>query len=381
MTKRHTPSYSQTPVNELENELRDTIRRYELLFQATNDVVYEFDIQSGRVVWNDALFYYYGYSRDEDVNLIDWWSSHIHSDDALRIHHEISNWFDSEVDSWQLEYRFMKADGTYADVVDRCVVTRNSEGVPLTIVGSLLDVTRQKQLDRAKDEFISLVSHQLRTPLTAIRLYSDMLSNGLYGVLTELQESPIRHINDASVRLINLVSNILDISKIELGHITSDPVEVDMKELLLLHIQDTQPLIDTKNIAIQFDYDESIETLSIDTTIFGQIFHNLLTNAIRYAKDAGERWIHISFQRHNEGYVLCVKDNGLGIPLSSKPFIFNRFYRAPNVLETEQQGSGLGLYMIKLMCESTGCKVWFQSKENQGTTFYVQLPPDGMRAS
>ena len=380
MTARHTATDSHLPVNELENELRETIRRYELLFQATNDVVYEFDIESGRVVWNDALFYHYGYNRTEEVNLVEWWAGHIHPDDAFRTQSEISNWFESDVVSWLLEYRFMKADGTYVDVVDRCVVKRNKKGVPVTIVGSFLDVTRQKQLDKAKDEFISLVSHQLRTPLTAIRLYSDMLMNGMYGVLSEMQQPPVQHIADASVRLINLVGNILDISKIELGHIVSDPIDVDIKQFLLTHTKDITPLLDEKNIELYFEFDDTIKNVAIDTTIFGQILHNLLTNSIRYTKETGKHWIRVSFLRNDEGYVLIVKDNGMGIPLSAKPYIFNRFFRAPNALATEQQGTGLGLYMIKLMSEAAGCKVWFNGKENKGTTFYVQLPPDGMQA-
>lgn len=380
MSARHAQLDLPLPVNELENELHETIRRYELLFDATNDVVYEFDIESGGVVWNDALFRHYGYKREDDVNRVEWWADHIHPDDALRAQDEITNWFESDVNSWHLEYRFMKSDGTYADIIDRCVVKRSKRGTPVTIVGSFLDVTHQKQLDRVKDEFISLVSHQLRTPLTAIRLYSDMMLNGLYGSLTNVQKSPIQNISDASVRLINLVGNILDISKIELGHIASDPVDVNIKNLLLSHIQDVEPLLDAKKIEMRFEFDDTIDKVAIDKTIFGQIVHNLLTNSIRYSKGDGQRRIYLSFLRNDEGYLLVVKDNGMGIPLSSKPYIFNRFFRAPNALATEQQGSGLGLYMIKVMSDAVGCKVWFNSKENKGTTFYVQLPPQGMRA-
>lgn len=380
MATRHAAADSPNPVNELENELRETIQRYELLFQATNDVIYEFCIESGRVVWNDALFFHYGYSREEDVNRIEWWADHIHPDDALKTQEAISNWFESDSESWKLEYRFMKADGTYVDVIDRSVVKRNDKGEPMTMVGSLLDVTRQKQLDKVKDEFISLVSHQLRTPLTAIRLYSDMLSNGLYGTLSEKQKQPVQNIADASVRLINLVGSILDISKIELGHIVSEPTKVNMKDLLLSHIEEITPLMDAKNIEMRFEYDDSIKNVAIDTTIFGQILHNLLANSIRYSKQEGKSWIRVSFSRNDDGYLLSVKDNGIGIPLASKPYIFNRFFRAPNAMATDQQGTGLGLYMIKLMSEAAGCKVWFNTRENKGTTLYVQLPPGGMYA-
>lgn len=379
MTTRQANVGGLAPAQELEDQLRETVQRYQLVFRATNEVLYDLNIETGAIIWNDGLFTLYGYDRTEKVSSIEWWAGHIHPDDALRVEEQIMSWLEGNNETWQVEYRFRKADGSYADVRDRGVVQRDQDHNPMRVIGSFVDITRQKQLDKAKDEFISLVSHQLRTPLTAIRLYSEMLSSGIYGELGDNQMAPVRHITDSSIRLIDLVGNILDISKVELGHIVSNPVPVDIKRLLQAHINEVTPLTSAKGVEVRFEYDETIDMVAVDTTIFGQIMHNLLTNSIRY-NSPDKPWVRVSFVKNNEGYLLSVKDNGIGIPESSRPYIFDRFYRAINAKEADEQGTGLGLYMIKMMSETAGCKVWFNTKEGKGTTFYVQIPHDGMRA-
>jgi PAS domain S-box-containing protein len=187
---------------------------YELVFKATNDVLYDLDVINDRVIWNDALYTQYGYHHSAVVNTLEWWVQHIHPDDALQVENNISDWLEGNADTWQTEYRFANADGTYKNVRDRGYVIRSADGKPLRIIGSLLDITQQKQLDVAKDEFISLVSHQLRTPLTVIRTYAEMLSQGIFGPISSQQKTEIERITGSSVRLIKLVSNILYVSKL-----------------------------------------------------------------------------------------------------------------------------------------------------------------------
>lgn len=375
----HANGDTQTPPVDLEKRLRETVQRYQMVFKATNEVLYELNLETGVVLWNDGLTTQYGYDQSEDAGTMEWWAAHIHPDDALRVEHEISQWLESGNETWQAEYRFQKADGSYIDVRDRGVVRRSPDGRPLQVIGSFLDITRQKQLDRAKDEFISLVSHQLRTPLTAIRLYSDMLSSGMYGELTNKQQDPVERINEAAIRLIDLVGNILDISKLESGHLVSNPVPTMINELIQECVREVVPIANIKDVDITFHPDENIEKVSVDAVIFSQVVHNLLTNAIRYSKpEIGH--VQVDFIKNDDHYLLTVQDNGIGIPKDAQQNIFHRFYRAQNASNIEEHGTGLGLYMIKLMIESAGCDVWFESDEKFGTKFYVKLPLTGMRA-
>lgn len=356
-----------------ERQLRETLERYELIFRATNDVLYELDLIAGTVVWNEALYTQYGYSKDSDVEKLEWWAEHIHPDDALKLEHKLSDWFEGKSDTWQAEYRFRKADGRYIFIRDRGMVQRGSDGSPMRIIGSFLDITQQKQLDRAKDEFISLVSHQLRTPLTVIRMYSEMLTNGLFGELNSSQDEHVRQITEASVRLIQLVGDILNISRAEMGHIAPDPKPVNANLALQTQIQEILPLATKQGKVVRFEPDTKIGTIMLDRTIFDQIVQNLLTNALRYTKP-NHGYIEIKFSQSKDGYLLTVSDNGIGIPKAAQDRIFDRFYRADNTVNIQEHGTGLGLYMVKLMTETLGGKIWFESKLNKGSLFYVLFP-------
>ncbi len=373
MVKKFIGRKKQEPTNDLERRLLETVQRYQLVYKATNDVLYDFDLRQGKILWNDALYTQYGYSKKEKADQLEWWASHIHPDDALRLEDELSKWFTGGQDTWQAEYRFLRADGSYSDVRDRGVLQRAPDGEPIRIIGSLLDITKQKELDRAKDEFISLVSHQMRTPLTAIRIHSELLTSGLIGQLGGETTAHVERITSASVRLIKLVDDILNISRAELGHIVPKFESTGVNEFIQSHIDEVAPLAAEKKANIRFTPNLDIKKVTLDMTIFGHIIHNLLTNAIRYSEPR-KGVIEVSFDRNRSGYLLAVKDNGIGIPETALPHIFNRFFRADNALNSKEQGTGLGLYLVKVMAETVGYDVWAEANKGKGTTFFVRMP-------
>jgi PAS domain S-box-containing protein len=379
--KAQEPSWDvqASSLQELAERLRETVLRYELIFKATNDVLYDLDLQKGTVAWNEALYTQYGYDSDEPAQELEWWTSHVHPDDALRLEREISEWFEGKHDTWQAEYRFRKADGSYVYVRDRGVVHRAPDGSPLRIIGSFLDITQQKQLERAKNEFISLASHQLRTPLTIIRLHSEMLTDGMLGTLSPRQTAHIEEITNASVRLIHLVDSILDVARAEMGHIVPRPAPHNVNKLLSASIKEVLPIAEQKGVVIHFTPNASLPHISLDTSLFGHIVNNLLTNAIRYTLP-NKGVVKVSFARTDEGYLLQVRDNGIGIPRTAKSHVFGRFYRADNTANISEHGTGLGLYLTKFITEACGGTIWFESAKGKGTTFYVQFPPGGMTA-
>jgi PAS domain S-box-containing protein len=371
------PIDSEIKARELEQELRERIERYDLLFKATNDVVYDLDIIKALVTWNDALYTQYGYNRHEPAHTVEWWTQSIHPEDALRVEAAVSALLESNENTWTLEYRFRKADGSYVNIRDRAFVHRNENGEPLRIIGSFLDITESVKLDQAKDEFISLVSHQLRTPLTIIRFHSEMLLGGSAGTLMPNQTKQIKNIADASVRLIKLVGDILTISRATLDRMNLDIEPADANNLIKIHIDELMPLAEKKGTEIIFRPDNKIGLLPIDKMVFGQILHNYLTNAIRYTRP-GEGRIVVCFTKVVDGYVISVNDNGIGIPRAARPHIFSRLFRAENTANFEEHGSGLGLYLVKLMADSFGGKAWFETKISKGSTFFIFIPLYGM---
>lgn len=357
--------------------------RFEAVTKATHDLVYDLDLQRSTIWFNEVLQNDYGYDEKASENSLKWWLDHIHPDDRQAVKDELDAVRKAKGNglprTWEAEYQFRKADDTYCLVRNRAFVVHDNNGKPERVVGSCQDITEAKRLDRAKDEFISLVSHQLRTPLTVIQLYGNMLRGGLAEPLKPDQQQYVDKMTDASVRLIKLVGDILNISRMELKRITVDTKPTDINKLIQVHIDELTPAAQSKQVAISFKPNARLHPVGVDSTIFGEIIHNLISNAVRYTRANGGK-INVSFERDHDGHLLTVHDNGIGIPESAQPHIFERFYRADNATRVNGEGTGLGLYLVRLFSETTGAKTWFESKHQQGTTFYVQLPSGGMKA-
>jgi len=254
----------------------------------------------------------------------------------------------------------------------------NEKGDLIYFIGIERDITRTKALDRMKTEFISLASHQLRTPLSAVKWFGRMLLAGDAGKLTKLQEEYIDKINSSNEREIRLVNSLLNISRIESGRISIVPKPTDMKELVENVVTDTGISEDKKTSEIKVDIEEDLPLLNIDPDLIRHVYMNLVTNAVRYSGKRGK--VNVQVKTKGRYLFSVIEDSGIGIPTSEQGRIFDRFFRAANAMKRETEGTGLGLYLAKTIVESSGGKIWFKSKENVGTTFYFTLPLSGMKA-
>ena len=246
------------------------------------------------------------------------------------------------------------------------------EDKPIGAINIFRDITLEYEIDRMKSDFISLASHQLRTPLSSINMYSQMLFAGYMGELTEKQRSPLRTIVESAERMSQLINTLLNVTRIENGSIVVNHKRVNMNEITEEVVEELRMEASDKNIKFEFHAATSSALAHTDPLIMKEILTNLIANAIKYTPRNGS--VSVSLRTRNQKILFSVADTGVGIPRYSQENIFSKFFRAPNVMRGETSGTGLGLYMVKGMADRLGAYVWFESELGKGSTFYLSMP-------
>lgn len=239
-------------------------------------------------------------------------------------------------------------------------------------VETFRDISKESAADKAKSEFASLVSHQLRTPFSVINWYVELLLAKDVGPLNEKQVQYLQEVYRASKRMVNLINVLLSISRIEMGTTCIESKPTDVVSLAETILKENQPEVKTKRLIIQKIYDKNIPKIQADAKQMTMIFQNLLSNAIKFTPSGGK--IKLTIKRQKNDIIITIKDTGIGIPKDAQPKIFERFFRADNAKAQEPEGSGLGLYILKTIIDQMNGKIWFQSLKNKGTAFYVTFP-------
>ena len=252
------------------------------------------------------------------------------------------------------------------------------EGQIIGAVEVFRDITEEKAVDKEKTEFVSLASHQLRTPLSSVNWYAEMLLAGDAGKLSKMQKEYVKEIYAGNQRMIDLVNDLLNVSRLELGTFSVNPEKVDIVSAAFLAIDEQKQEIKKKKIKIETDFpDQRPLEIDADPKLLHMIFQNLLSNAVKYTHDKGA--VKIAVIKKEDFILIKVSDNGIGIPKSQQEKIFTKLFRADNVKGQDVEGTGLGLYIIKSIVEESGGSISFESEENEGTTFTVALPIGGMK--
>lgn len=234
---------------------------------------------------------------------------------------------------------------------------------------------RERLIEQTKDEFVSLVSHQLRTPLTSIHLFIEMLLDNKDKNLSTKQLEYLTNVQVSTTRMTELVSEFLNVSKLELGQLEIKTQDMHLEEIVEAAIDQLSPIAHKCHVSIKFKK-PSLPSVSIEPNLYAQIVNNLLSNAIYYTKAGGK--IEVDLQKLPSGYQLDVSDTGIGIPEEARTKLFQRFYRAENAKRVTGDGSGLGLYLVKKIVDTCGGNVWYDSVEGQGSSFHVIIPLSGM---
>jgi PAS domain S-box-containing protein len=266
----------------------------------------------------------------------------------------------------------------YPEVRDLEVYTAavtDREGRDLGRLHAFRDVTRERELDRMKDEFVSLVSHELRTPLTSIKGYVDLLIDGDAGEVTEEQKEFLEIVKNNSDRLVLLVNDLLDVSRIEAGRINLRVQPVDLAGCIDEVATSLRPLMEQKRQSLKVEVPADLPQVRADRDRVVQVMTNLLSNAHKYTLEGGA--VTVRAQAAEDEVQVEVGDTGVGMTADERDKLFTKFFRAQNPATQNVGGTGLGLNIVKSLVEKQGGRIWVISEPMKGSTFIFTIPADG----
>lgn len=228
------------------------------------------------------------------------------------------------------------------------------------------------EVSRLKTEFIDIVSHQLRSPLTNLKWAVELISDEDFKKEPEKEKEYYSVLKENIARMLELVEELLIVSKIEQGVLVLRKKEIVLEDLVAEMISRFKFFAIASNVKLSFKPGSELPKIFIDPIQVKLVVENLIDNAIRYTKGGGT--VDISIEKAGPVIKFKIKDSGVGIPEADKKYIFQKFFRAENILREQTRGTGLGLFVAKAIIENSGGEMWFESEEGKGTAFFFTLP-------
>lgn len=266
---------------------------------------------------------------------------------------------------------YVRKDGTSFPTMVTAAPIRVG-GKVIGAVAVIRDATREFEVDRAKSDFVTLTSHQLRTPLTGIQWYVQDMLEGSTGKVSKGQAAHLRDIERSTQRMIRLVDDLLRVSQIELGQVSANMSRVDLSAAAHRVVEELTSRAGLKRVSVTVTASRSLPLARADAAIVRNVLMSLVANAIAFTPPGGE--VSVRVARVKNSLRISVRDTGIGIPPSEQEHVFQRFFRASNAQTYTGEGTGLGLYIAKQLVDLSNGKIGFASKEGKGSTFWVSFP-------
>jgi len=271
------------------------------------------------------------------------------------------------------EIKNRRKDGQYYDAKINISPVLDEDGRVSFFVGIERDITKEKEVDRAKSDFISIASHQLRTPLTVVKGYMSMLLENDFGKVPAKQREQLLKVYESNERLISLVADLLNVSRIESGKMSFEFQNLDIEPLVASVVTEITNLAKAKHNYLHYNKPKyKLPKVSADPDKLRQVLSNLIENSVKYTVAGGTE---VSLELANDEIRFCVRDTGLGISPADMSKIFEKYSRGDQVTTKAVAGTGLGLYVCKMMIENDEGRIWAESDgEGKGARFYFALP-------
>ncbi len=367
-----------TRIHEQESDLK----KFQLAVEHSSDHIIITDNEGVIIYANPAVERITGYTISEVIgekaggrNL---WGGQMTAEEYETFWHTIKQ----EKTTFHGEFVNKRKDGTpyHAEVKVDPVI--DDDGEIIYFVGIERDITEAKELEQMRNDFIAIVSHQLRTPIGSLRWILEMLLEEEMGKLDKPVKTSIEQAYRSTKHMLQLVQSLLSVSRIDRGNFHKEAELTDITEMVEQAVNEIDLFAGEKKINVSLTIDQSCEAggckAKVHPTMFQEILENLLSNAIKYNYPGGD--IHLTMSKKDNHVLLEIKDNGIGIPKADHEKVFWKFYRSENAQLHETNGTGIGLFVVKSHLESWGGSIEFESEEGNGTTFNILLPLNGDHA-
>jgi PAS domain S-box-containing protein len=360
-----------TERKKIEINLQESRAMYRILSETSPDCIKLFDVNGKLQYINRSGLKEHGLSSIEEAKNWDYISSVVEADRSL-FRQAISDAAKGKMS--RIEIRHTEEGADREVCLETVVPIRDHNNNVVNILGFSRDIGDEKKANQAKTEFIAMASHQIRTPLTNIGFSLEALEENFAG---ELNPEQMRYVSDAREdveQMKELISRLLNISRIEAGTYMKRPQTTNLENLISEICAGFELFARKSQVELIKDIDKSApEFIEIDKEILKNILQNLVSNAIKYTPPGGK--VHVNVEAGSPQLIFSVKDTGSGIPEKAQPLIFTKMYKAYDLLDTrEKKSSGLGLYIAKVLTQNLGGRIWFETKAGEGTVFSVSIP-------
>jgi PAS domain S-box-containing protein len=351
---------------EAEEQLKESEERFRALADNMSQFAWMAD-ETGWIFWYNQRWYDYTGTNLQEMQGWGWHKVH-HPDHVARVVEKIRHCFETG-EVWEDTFPLRGKDGRYRWFLSRAIPIRDEKGKVTRWFGTNTDITEQKQLEQQKEDFVGIASHELKTPVTSLKAYTQLLERRFRHVGDERASTMLKKMDAQLNKLTALITDLLDVTRIESGKLPLHITSFDFNELVREIVEETQRTTAKHSIIQQLD---SAVVLAADRDRIGQVLINLLTNAIKYSPQADS--VVVRTLCEDATLIVSVQDFGIGIAKEKQQHIFERFFRVEGETQVTYPGLGLGLYIAAEFVKRHHGSIWVESEEGKGATFSFALP-------